>query len=156
MWASPRGEITSAPQAACTVRAARGTDNKSTRGVQFMGGSRPCAPGISSGSASGLKVILAGIALLLAGCGQGDGERRAQTGEQVYQRFCFACHAGGAAGAPRVGRPDEWRERIDRGRDEMLRNTIAGMQGMPPRGGCTACSDEELEAAIDFMLQRTL
>jgi cytochrome c5 len=121
-----------------------------------MGGSRPSVPGISSGGASVFRVLVAAAALLLAGCGQGDGERRVQTGEQVYQRFCFACHAGGAAGAPRVGRPEEWRERIDRGTDEMLRNTIAGMPGMPPRGGCTACSDEELEAAIEFMLQRTL
>jgi cytochrome c5 len=102
------------------------------------------------------RSVTAAVGLsLLAGCGSGDTEGRQLTGEAVYQRFCFACHAAGASGAPRVGLPDDWRERVAQGEDAMLRNTIAGMAGMPPRGMCNACTDEELQAAIDYMLERS-
>jgi cytochrome c5 len=98
-------------------------------------------------------VALATLLVLQFGCGE-----RAERGpgELTYQRFCFACHAAGAAGAPRIGNAEDWRPRLAQGRDVLLRHTIDGMSGMPPRGGCAACSDTELDAAIDYMLERSL
>lgn len=74
-------------------------------------------------------------------------------GEAVYQRYCFSCHAAGVAGAPKLGDAETWAPRLAKGREQLLHSTIKGMTpGMPERGLCFDCSDEELAAAIDYML----
>ncbi len=74
-------------------------------------------------------------------------------GEAVYQRFCFSCHAAGVAGAPKTGDAEAWAPRLAKGRDQLLQSTIEGMPpGMPERGLCFDCSDQELADAIDYML----
>ena len=92
---------------------------------------------------------------MLGGCGAevpGDGAV-VSTGERVYQRYCFSCHAAGVAGAPKVGVAEQWQARAAKGEALLLASTIAGIPpGMPPRGLCNSCSDEELQAAIAFML----
>jgi cytochrome c5 len=37
----------------------------------------------------------------------------------------------------------------------MVQHVIDGMPGMPPRGGCTRCTDEELQTAVDYMVERS-
>lgn len=76
----------------------------------------------------------------------------AAPGEGVYQGLCHACHAAGLAGAPKPDDTEAWKERAEKGIDEMLAIAIQGMGGMPPRGGNPALTDEELRAAIEFML----
>jgi len=103
------------------------------------------------------------IAVALAGCGDG-GSRTAggpgaaqHPGEQTYIRFCFSCHAAGIAGAPKVGVPEHWEPRVAKGRALLLQTTIDGIPpGMPARGLCNQCSDEQLDQAIDFMIERSL
>jgi cytochrome c5 len=107
-----------------------------------------------------LAVWLMGV--IVAGCGAGDGSSRgdavaAHPGEQTYIRFCFSCHAAGIAGAPRTGDPDAWARRLERGEEALLQTTIDGIPpGMPARGLCRQCTDEELADAIDFMLPRQI
>lgn len=106
--------------------------------------------------------ILAGLLVMLAGCGDSPqssdqgGSRIAAPGEETYRRYCFSCHASGAAGAPRVGDDRAWRNRLAQGRDVLLEHTIQGLPGMPERGMCRACSDAELADAIDYMLEHSL
>ena len=76
----------------------------------------------------------------------------AAPGESVYQGLCHACHAAGLAGAPKPDDTEAWKERAAKGLDEMLAIAIQGLGGMPPRGGNPALTDEELRAAIEFML----
>ena len=97
------------------------------------------------------------LATLAAGCdGGGEGTEPAHPGEQTYVRYCFSCHAAGVAGAPRVGQAGAWAPRIARGREAMLESTVQGVPpGMPPRGLCTTCTEEELTAAIDYMMERS-
>jgi cytochrome c5 len=101
---------------------------------------------------------------LMTACGgeapaAGDGvgaAAAAHPGEQTYNRYCFSCHASGIAGAPRTGDADAWAPRIARGDAALLAATIAGVPpGMPARGLCAQCSDQELAEAIDFMVQRS-
>jgi cytochrome c5 len=101
------------------------------------------------------------VALTLAGCGDGSGGGTGQPrvdpekvpGQLTYQRYCFSCHASGAAGAPRVGHVEAWALRLEKGEDVLIQSTIAGMPpGMPPRGLCMQCSDEELAATVRFMI----
>lgn len=75
------------------------------------------------------------------------------SGKAVYDRFCFACHSTGVGGAPILADEAQWAPKIDQGWDVMMTNSKNGINLMPPMGTCLACSDEELEAAINYMIQ---
>ena len=75
-----------------------------------------------------------------------------RTGQQVFDTKCFTCHATGAAGAPKMGSASDWADRIAQGVDTLYANAINGIRGMPPKGLCFDCSDEELKAAVDHMV----
>ncbi|VVE40743.1 cytochrome C [Pandoraea capi] len=76
-----------------------------------------------------------------------------QTGEQLYKAVCAACHASGAAGAPKVGSTEDWAPRIKPGYDEMLKIALAGKGAMPARGGTSPddVTDYEIGRAIVYM-----
>jgi cytochrome c5 len=74
------------------------------------------------------------------------------TGEQVYNQFCFACHAAGVAGAPKFGDKAAWAPPLAQGVDTLFQHTLTGIRAMPPKGTCMACSDEELRGAMQYML----
>lgn len=77
-----------------------------------------------------------------------------RTGEQVYTATCNMCHGSGLAGAPIKGNADQWAPRIAQGKATLYRHAIEGLNGvMPPRGTCANCSDDELHAAVDYMIQ---
>ena len=80
----------------------------------------------------------------------------AADGKQVYDAGCVACHGAGIAGAPRVGDSDAWADRIGTGLENMVANAINGFQGsqgmMPAKGGNPSLSDEEIEAAVEYMV----
>ncbi len=74
-------------------------------------------------------------------------------GAEVYQNYCFSCHTPGLNGAPVLGDVDAWGARIAKGQALLLQATIEGIQpAMPPRGMCFSCSDDELAAAVDYMI----
>jgi cytochrome c5 len=73
------------------------------------------------------------------------------SGEQVYNQFCFACHAAGIGGAPKVHNGEEWAPRLAQDAAVMWEHTLKGLNAMPPRGTCMGCSDDELHAATAFM-----
>ena len=76
-----------------------------------------------------------------------------RSGIEVYNKHCFACHATGVSEAPLVG-AEEWQVRLnEKGAEVMMANTKAGFNVvMPPMGTCMDCSDAELQAAIDYMV----
>ncbi len=63
-----------------------------------------------------------------------------RSGADVYNAFCMACHATGAAGAPKVGDKAAWQPRFAQGMDVLLKHAVEGFQGksgmMPPKGTC--------------------
>jgi cytochrome c5 len=75
-----------------------------------------------------------------------------RSGEKVYQTACFACHGTGALDAPKKG-DATWRPRLDQGFDTLLKHAIEGIGNMPARGTCGDCSDDEIAAAIKFMIE---
>lgn len=77
------------------------------------------------------------------------------SGDQVYQKSCFGCHGTGAAGAPKVGDAAAWSSRRDKGLDTLVQNAINGINAMPPRGTCSSCSDDEIQAAVEHMLDNS-
>jgi cytochrome c5 len=77
-----------------------------------------------------------------------------RSGEEVYNTACMACHSTGAGGAPKVGDVAAWADRIAKGTAAMHDSGVNGVAGtgMMAKGGCVACSDEEVHAAVDFMV----
>ncbi|HET6565827.1 MAG TPA: c-type cytochrome [Xanthomonadales bacterium] len=74
-------------------------------------------------------------------------------GSQVYNNVCMACHAAGVAGAPQPG-SDALAERLAaKGADGLTASVINGLNVMPPRGGRPDLTDEQIQAAVEFMLQ---
>lgn len=79
----------------------------------------------------------------------------AKSGEQVYNSSCNACHGTGAAGAPKLGDAAAWEPRLaERKKDGLHQSAISGFKGMPPKGLCMTCSDDELSGAVDYMLSK--
>lgn len=78
-----------------------------------------------------------------------------RTGEQVYNAVCTACHSTGAAGAPKVGDKGAWGPRIAQGEQTLIQHAIAGIRGMPAKGGCAACSDEEIANGVKYMASKS-
>lgn len=80
------------------------------------------------------------------------------TGPQVYNQACLACHGGGIAGAPKTGEAADWTARIAKGRDMLNSNAINGFMGdkgmMPAKGGAVTLSDEEVIAAVDYLIEQ--
>ncbi len=80
-----------------------------------------------------------------------------RSGEDVFNTACMACHATGAAGAPKMGDAAAWADRIAKGIDTLHQHGINGVPGtgMIAKGGCMNCSDEEVMAAVDYMVEHS-
>ena len=77
-----------------------------------------------------------------------------RSGEDVYNAACMACHSTGAAGAPKYGDVAGWADRIAKGPDALNDSGINGLPGtgMMAKGGCMNCSDDEVIAAVNYMV----
>lgn len=82
-------------------------------------------------------------------------EQAPRTGEQVYQQFCSTCHKTGVANAPKFADKAAWEPRIAKGKDVLYQSAMNGVAGtaMTPKGSCMNCSDDELKAAVDYMVE---
>ncbi len=80
-------------------------------------------------------------------------------GKVIYDQACFACHATTALGAPVLGAKDAWAPRFEKGFDMLFSNVIEGYTGetgiMPPKGGFTHLTDQNVRDALIFMLQES-
>jgi len=75
-----------------------------------------------------------------------------RSGQAVYDSSCFICHAAGVGGAPIFQDVDAWAPRLAKGVDALWDTTVNGLNAMPARGTCMDCSDDELRAAMDYIL----
>lgn len=77
----------------------------------------------------------------------------AGAGEALYKQVCMACHATGAAGAPKTGDKAAWAPRIKQGIDALTQSALKGKGAMPPKGGSSA-SDAEVRAAVEYLVSQ--
>ena len=100
-------------------------------------------------------VIVATVTLAMASLVSAD----AAKGQGIYMNFCTPCHAGGIAGAPKVGDKTAWAERSAKGTEAVINNAINGYQGssgfMPAKGGNSALTDAEVSSAVNYMLEQS-
>ncbi|MCA1853429.1 MAG: c-type cytochrome [Beggiatoa sp.] len=77
-------------------------------------------------------------------------------GKTVYDTACVVCHQTGVGGAPKIGDKAAWGDRIKQGEGTLAEHAIKGFQGkagmMPPKGGRTDLSDEDVKAAVSYMI----
>src|SRR5690606_15855972 len=87
----------------------------------------------------------------------GGAEVAARSGEEVYNAACLACHMTGAGGAPVTGDLVAWADRIAKGMDVLHESGVKGIAGtgMIAKGGCMNCADQEVIAAVDFMVENS-
>lgn len=76
-----------------------------------------------------------------------------QSGGDIYNARCAACHGSGLMGAPKVGNAGDWAARIGQGTETLYKHAINGFNAMPPKGGCTTCSEDEIKSAVDHMVE---
>lgn len=74
------------------------------------------------------------------------------SGQEVYDTFCFACHLVGVSDAPKLGDLADWEPRLAQGLDTLWDHTKNGIGLMPAGGSCVSCDDDELRAAMDYMV----
>lgn len=87
------------------------------------------------------------------------------TGKRVYNSLCFTCHgsesgAGGLPGIPHLGDTEAWADKIAQGKAllyERALNGFTGASGIPmaPKGGNPNLSDDEVRAAVDFIIENS-
>ena len=75
----------------------------------------------------------------------------ATKGKEIYDSVCVACHASGAAGAPKFGDKAAWAPRLKGGVEDAIKIATKGINAMPPKGGYQG-SDAEFHAAAEYMI----
>jgi cytochrome c5 len=77
-----------------------------------------------------------------------------QAAEAVYTTICAACHATGAAGAPKIGDAAAWGPRIAQGYDTLLKHALEGIRAMPAKGGNPDLDKVEVARAVVYMANK--
>jgi len=85
----------------------------------------------------------------------GGAAKAPRSGEEVVKAVCAACHQTGAAGAPKIGDKAAWAKLVKEPLETLLKDSIAGIRGMPARGGSPDLTDLEMTRAIVVMANQS-
>jgi len=122
-----------------------------------------------------LATTLAAVTVILAGCGgdapqppsleaggipaewPGADDARHAEGRAVWLADCENCHGIGKAGSPRFTDAEAWAPRVAKGEEVLIASAINGFEGkteagMPPRGGNEDLTDDQVAAAVRYMI----
>jgi len=81
--------------------------------------------------------------------------KQIQAGADVYKAVCAACHASGAAGAPKLGDASAWAPRIGQGYDTLVKHAVEGIRAMPAKGGNPDLDEVEVARAVVVMANQS-
>ncbi len=76
-------------------------------------------------------------------------------GQETYDTACASCHDTGEAGAPVIGEEADWSRRSDLWVAVLSDHASKGYLDMPGKGGREDLSEESVDAALEYMLQKT-
>jgi cytochrome c5 len=91
----------------------------------------------------------------VAAAGAAGAAPAANNGKSVYDASCQACHAAGVAGAPKLGDKAAWAPRLGAGAAALVTSAIKGKNAMPPKGGNASLSDDDVKAAVEYMVAQS-
>lgn len=89
------------------------------------------------------------LAFLLASCADNSQQKM---GEEVFSGLCINCHAAGLNGAPIFGNAKMWGPRLEQGLPTLIEHAINGYELMPAKGGNPDLTDEQIAAAVTYMV----
>jgi cytochrome c5 len=76
-------------------------------------------------------------------------------GDVLVTTHCVKCHETGVEGAPRLHEFVDWKPRLGKGIDALVRSTVTGHNKMPSRAGLPGLSDVDLRNAVTYMVVQT-
>ncbi|HEY5799179.1 MAG TPA: c-type cytochrome [Burkholderiaceae bacterium] len=123
--------------------------------VQFVTTEQLTGAGSESQSADAVAARLKPVADVDYTFRDANAPKVLQTAEAVYNSTCAACHASGAAGAPKVGDNGAWTARLAQGYDTVVKHAIEGIRAMPAKGGNPDLDDVEVARAVVFMTNKS-
>jgi cytochrome c oxidase cbb3-type subunit 3 len=82
-------------------------------------------------------------------------EARLLMGQEIYEKACASCHDQGEGEAPAIGDRDAWSDRSDLWTAVLAGHAQAGYLEMPEKGGHGELSDDDISAAVEYMLLKT-
>ncbi|MFC3095403.1 cytochrome c5 family protein [Alteromonas sediminis] len=78
----------------------------------------------------------------------------ARSGADIYNQACVACHGAGVLGAPKLQVAADWQPRLDeKGFETVWMNAVNGINAMPPMGTCGDCNEDDIKAAVEYMIE---
>jgi cytochrome c5 len=104
----------------------------------------PAAGAIDSGQALAQRIQKVGSVEIR------DANRPLKSGEEVYKAQCVACHAAGAAGAPKFGDVEAWAPRLKTGFEALWNSALKGKGAMGAQGGGDF-QDVEIGRAVAYL-----
>lgn len=108
------------------------------------------APAADAGSAAAAAAAMA--SLKTAAPAAASAGSNLDAGKKLYDTVCMACHAAGVMNAPKFGDKAAWAPRIATGIDTLHNAALKGLNAMPPKGGAANASDDDVKAAVDYMV----
>lgn len=78
-----------------------------------------------------------------------------QSGKQIWEGTCSACHSTGALGAPKIGNKAEWAPHLAKGLKVLEEHALHGFMQMPAHGGNPSLSDTQVIAALEYMISQS-
>jgi cytochrome c5 len=75
-------------------------------------------------------------------------------GKAVVENNCAPCHSGNLPGAPVLGNPADWTTRLSQGKETLVEHVINGYNAMPPKGGNPSLSNEDIAAAVTYIISQ--
>lgn len=109
----------------------------------------PNAPPPAAAAPAVVAAAPAGAPAAAAPAGDAAGK-----GKSVYDTSCAACHTAGVAGAPKTGDKAAWAPRLKSGNAALVTAVIKGKGAMPPKGGNMSLSDDDIKAAVEYLVSR--
>lgn len=76
-------------------------------------------------------------------------------GKKIYEQYCVGCHATGAGGAPKFGDAAAWDPLVKLGMESLYHNAINGIDGMPPKGTCATCSEDDIKNTVQYIVSQS-
>ena len=100
------------------------------------------------------KLFLLCLVCSLMACSGSDDQASLSLGEQIVKQNCKVCHAQGINGAPIIGNKKMWESRLSKSEAMLTQNAINGVGLMPAKGGSTELTEDEMSAAVTYMLSQ--
>jgi cytochrome c5 len=138
----PKAATTAAAPAAAAPAAVASAPAAVAPAAPAMAAAAPAAAGMAVAAASAAASAAPAKAVPAAA---------SDAGKKLYDTACMACHVAGVAGAPKFGDKAAWAPRIATGMDALYTSVIKGKGAMPPKGG-SAASEDEIKAAVQYMV----